>query len=241
VSRGGEGVQSRDDELADPGCCVETGGEASEDSGVEGFFDAELLTESGDEVSSVWLPFLPFGRRGCKPVSPFERCVCFERAEPPLQAMQNVPGTYTVDVIGDGRSGVGTGQADDEGSDGGLVGWSSLLFWDAPCVAEYVVYEDTGAVRLSRGLCPSVRHDIVDSLQLSGAQLSQDVAAADIRGWSPPPEPVSGQAVWAEGGGLRAEVWAVSGRLGSTGGARKGGERSLAWDWDAVPNAVGGG
>lgn len=64
MAQGGEGVQPGDDKLSDPGCCIEACGKAGEDSSVEGIFDLELLTELGNEVSGVRLPFLFLGRGG---------------------------------------------------------------------------------------------------------------------------------------------------------------------------------
>lgn len=86
--------------------------------------------------------------------------------------MQDMPGTYALDVIGDGGAGVGTCQANNEGGDGGLVGWGPHLFFNAPHIAVHMVGQDTSAVRFTSRLRPSIRHDVEDSLQLFGAQLS---------------------------------------------------------------------
>lgn len=185
MTRGGEGVQPGNDEFPEPGSCIEAGGETSKHSGVERIPDLELLVNSGDEVDSIWLPLLSLGRRGCKPFSSLESGLRFQRAEPPLQTVQNVPGPNAIDVVGNGGSGVGTGQAGNEGGDGDLIGWSSQLLRDAPHITEYVVYEKARAIRLPCGLRPRVRHDIKNPLQLFRTQLG-DVAATDIRGRFPP-------------------------------------------------------
>jgi hypothetical protein len=164
MTGGGKGVEPGDHKLSHSGSCVETGGEAGKHRGVEGVLNLELLVDFGDEVDRVRLSLLPLGRRGCQPFRSFEGGFGFQGTEPPLQAMQDVPGTYAVDIVGDSGPGVGTSQAGDERGDGGLVSWGSQLLRDAPHVAEYVINEEAGTVGLARRFRPSVRHDIEDPL-----------------------------------------------------------------------------
>ena len=58
---GGEGIKTWNDELTEPGCRVEAGSEAGEDSGVKGVVEGQVLPEPSNELRSVGLPFLPPG------------------------------------------------------------------------------------------------------------------------------------------------------------------------------------
>ena len=82
--RRGEGVETRNDEFPYPRSCVKAGGEAGENSHVEGVLEVQLQAEPSNELGGVRLPLLPLGGRRGEALSSSEDGFQLQPVELPL-------------------------------------------------------------------------------------------------------------------------------------------------------------
>lgn len=110
--------------------------------------------------------FLPLGGRGSETICSFEHSIHLQRIEPPLQPMENVPGTDTVNIVVDGGSRIQASEAGDKGRDDVLASRSPLIFQQTPDVAVHMVDEDPCTVCLPSGVSPRIQHDLKNTTQV---------------------------------------------------------------------------
>jgi len=94
-----EGIEAWNCKFADSCCSEESGGKASVYCDIEWLIEVESIMNSDYEVDGVWFSLASLGGSWSERICGLEEGIDFHVNEHPCGAMQDMPGTYSVDII----------------------------------------------------------------------------------------------------------------------------------------------